>query len=183
MLASNLCGNIVCKLEYLCLSKGCQNAVNSPSDFHSVRCSANDNCTVFIWSFTKLAQPRFTENEYRLTPGDENALLTIQAMGDRDGKACAAQLIHAMNVMAGFAECLRLLVPRAKQHLPYQIDGKPRKISASEGLRPGIPQKHSLVHKYLIWRPRFSPRMKTDLPLSRTLTFQSFLEPKHGRNF
>lgn len=40
----------------------------------------------------------------RMTPGDENSLLTIQVMADRRGKAGASQLVHMMNVMCGFEE-------------------------------------------------------------------------------
>lgn len=43
---------------------------------------------------------------YRLALTDEGdpALLRVQAMADRDGKCGAAQLVHLMNVMAGFEE-------------------------------------------------------------------------------
>ncbi len=42
----------------------------------------------------------------RLTPGDENDLLTIQTMADRNGKCGACQVVHALNIMAGFEESL-----------------------------------------------------------------------------
>ncbi len=42
----------------------------------------------------------------RLTPGEPSSLLTIQVMADIDGKCGAAQLVHAMNVMAGYEETL-----------------------------------------------------------------------------
>ena len=42
----------------------------------------------------------------RLTPGDGTSLLTVQTMADKDGKCGAAQVVHAMNVMAGFEETL-----------------------------------------------------------------------------
>lgn len=42
----------------------------------------------------------------RLTGDDDRKLLTVQVMADRDGKCGAAQLVHAMNVMAGFEESL-----------------------------------------------------------------------------
>lgn len=42
----------------------------------------------------------------RVTVGDPHSLLTIQVMSDREGKAGAAQVVHAMNVMAGFEESL-----------------------------------------------------------------------------
>lgn len=35
-----------------------------------------------------------------------NSLLSIQAMADKDGKCGAAQIVHCMNVMAGFEESL-----------------------------------------------------------------------------
>ena len=44
----------------------------------------------------------------RLTPGDEQSLVTIQVMADREGKCGAAQIVHAFNVMAGFEESLGL---------------------------------------------------------------------------
>lgn len=45
---------------------------------------------------------------YRLayTPGEVRSLLTIQAMADRDGKCGSAQIVHALNLMAGFEESL-----------------------------------------------------------------------------
>ncbi|MBX3119272.1 MAG: hypothetical protein KF784_09415 [Fimbriimonadaceae bacterium] len=42
----------------------------------------------------------------RITPGEPTSLLTIQVMADRNGKCGAAQIVHAMNVMAGFEETL-----------------------------------------------------------------------------
>lgn len=45
---------------------------------------------------------------YRLSLSreDEVGLLTVKVMADRDGKCGAAQIVHAMNVMAGFEESL-----------------------------------------------------------------------------
>lgn len=45
---------------------------------------------------------------YRLrqTPDEPNSLLTIQVMADKHGKCGAAQIVHTLNVMAGFEECL-----------------------------------------------------------------------------
>lgn len=45
---------------------------------------------------------------YRLgiSPGSPHSLLTVQVMADRNGKCGASQVVHAMNVMAGFEECL-----------------------------------------------------------------------------
>ncbi|MCC7230000.1 MAG: hypothetical protein IT203_06370 [Fimbriimonadaceae bacterium] len=42
----------------------------------------------------------------RYTPDETTSLLTIQVLADADGKAGRTQLIHAMNVMAGFEESL-----------------------------------------------------------------------------
>lgn len=44
----------------------------------------------------------------RITPGEDDSLLTVQVMADKDGKCGAAQVIHAMNVMVGFEESLGL---------------------------------------------------------------------------
>lgn len=44
----------------------------------------------------------------RITAGAEESLLTVQVLGDRDGKCGAAQVVHAMNVMAGFEETVGL---------------------------------------------------------------------------
>lgn len=42
----------------------------------------------------------------RLSPDEPHSLLTIQVMADLNGKCGAAQIVHTMNVMAGFEECL-----------------------------------------------------------------------------
>jgi hypothetical protein len=42
----------------------------------------------------------------RYTPGEGESLLTIQALADLQGKCGPAQVVHAMNVMAGFEESL-----------------------------------------------------------------------------
>lgn len=44
----------------------------------------------------------------RISPDSPRSLLTIRVLADRDGKAGAAQLVHAMNVMSGFEESLGL---------------------------------------------------------------------------
>lgn len=44
----------------------------------------------------------------RIAPEAPNSLLTIRVLADRDGKAGAAQVVHAMNVMSGFEESLGL---------------------------------------------------------------------------
>ena len=42
----------------------------------------------------------------RITPGSDVSLLTIQTFADIRGKLGAGQVIHTMNVMAGFEETL-----------------------------------------------------------------------------
>lgn len=42
----------------------------------------------------------------RIAPDAPHSLLTIRVMADAEGKAGAAQLVHAMNVMAGYEESL-----------------------------------------------------------------------------
>jgi len=42
----------------------------------------------------------------RMSPDKYSSLLTIQVMADKNGKCGAMQLVHAMNVMAGFEESL-----------------------------------------------------------------------------
>jgi N-acetyl-gamma-glutamylphosphate reductase len=42
----------------------------------------------------------------RISPDEPHSLLTIQLMADQNGKCGAAQVVHAMNVMAGFEESL-----------------------------------------------------------------------------
>lgn len=44
----------------------------------------------------------------RITPETPRSLLTIQVMGDQEGKLGGGQVVHAMNVMAGFEESLGL---------------------------------------------------------------------------
>lgn len=48
----------------------------------------------------------------RFSPGEDGSLLTVKAMADVDGKCGAGQLVHAMNVMAGFEESLGLRLSR-----------------------------------------------------------------------
>lgn len=50
-----------------------------------------------------LGQP-FALYRLRLTPGEITSLLTVQVIADDDGKCGAAQMVHVMNVMAGFEE-------------------------------------------------------------------------------
>ena len=42
----------------------------------------------------------------RISPDKPQSLLTVQVMADKDGKCGAAQVVHCMNVMAGFEETL-----------------------------------------------------------------------------
>lgn len=44
----------------------------------------------------------------RINPDEPNSLLTIRVMADENGKAGAAQVVHAMNVMCGLPESLGL---------------------------------------------------------------------------
>lgn len=44
----------------------------------------------------------------RIAPDAGTSLLTVRVLADRDGKGGAAQVVHAMNVMAGFEESLGL---------------------------------------------------------------------------
>jgi N-acetyl-gamma-glutamylphosphate reductase len=44
----------------------------------------------------------------RVTPHDTQSLLTIQVLADKNGKCGASQIIHMMNIMAGFEETLGL---------------------------------------------------------------------------
>lgn len=50
----------------------------------------------------------------RYTADEPHALLTVQLMAARDGKIGAAQLVHAMNIMAGFEESLGLGAPSTR---------------------------------------------------------------------
>ncbi len=43
-----------------------------------------------------------------ITPDQPNSLLSIQVMADKDGKCGAAQIVHCMNVMAGFEETVAI---------------------------------------------------------------------------
>jgi N-acetyl-gamma-glutamylphosphate reductase len=58
------------------------------------------------WSPDLAAGQPFAAYQMQYTPGDAQSLLRISVSADRDGKAGAAQVIHAMNVMAGFEESL-----------------------------------------------------------------------------
>jgi hypothetical protein len=58
------------------------------------------------WDPTLVAGRPFALYRLRYTPGDESSLLTIQVLADEHGKCGRSQVIHAMNVMAGFEESL-----------------------------------------------------------------------------
>ncbi len=58
------------------------------------------------WDIDLIAGKPWAAYRLRISPGEGQALLTIQTMADLDGKVGSAQLIHAMNVMAGFEESL-----------------------------------------------------------------------------
>ncbi len=56
---------------------------------------------------TVLATPS-ASYQLRMTPDEPRSLLTVQVMADLNGKLGAAQLVHTMNIMAGFEEHLGL---------------------------------------------------------------------------
>ncbi len=58
------------------------------------------------WDVDLVAGKSWAAYRLRVSPGEQQALLTIQTMADLDGKCGSAQLVHAMNVMAGFEESL-----------------------------------------------------------------------------
>lgn len=58
------------------------------------------------WNPTLVAGRPFALYRLRYTPGDQNSLLTVQVLADAEGKCGRAQVVHAMNVMAGFEESL-----------------------------------------------------------------------------
>lgn len=58
------------------------------------------------WDVDLVENKPFAAYRLRITEAAPHSLLTIQTMADRDGKAGAAQLVHAMNVMAGLEESL-----------------------------------------------------------------------------
>lgn len=58
------------------------------------------------WDTRLVKDTPFACYRLRLSPGEFRSLLTIQVMADRAGKLGSSQVIHAMNVMAGFEETL-----------------------------------------------------------------------------
>jgi hypothetical protein len=58
------------------------------------------------WDTALVAGKPYAVYRLSIAPDNPVSLLTIQVMADRNGKCGAAQVIHAMNVMAGFEESL-----------------------------------------------------------------------------
>jgi N-acetyl-gamma-glutamylphosphate reductase len=58
------------------------------------------------WSTALVDHLPYAVYQMRYSPGGDASLLTINLLADRDGKAGAAQVVHAMNVMCGFEESL-----------------------------------------------------------------------------
>lgn len=58
------------------------------------------------WSVSEVAGRPWAVYDLRLSTGEEDALLTVRVMADLRGKAGECQMIHTMNVMAGFEEHL-----------------------------------------------------------------------------
>jgi N-acetyl-gamma-glutamylphosphate reductase len=60
------------------------------------------------WDTERVVGKPFALYRLRITLDEGESLLTIQTMADKDGKCGAAQVLHAMNVMAGFEDSLGL---------------------------------------------------------------------------
>jgi len=60
------------------------------------------------WDSSLVEGSPYAVYNLRYTPGEETSLLTVQVMADLKGKCGPGQLVHAMNVMAGFEESLGL---------------------------------------------------------------------------
>ncbi len=58
------------------------------------------------WDPKLVAGKPFAAYRLRYTLGEGSSLLTIQTLADSNGKCGRSQLIHAMNVMAGFEESM-----------------------------------------------------------------------------
>jgi len=54
------------------------------------------------WDVGLVHSKAFAAYKMRIAPDEPNSLLSIQVMADKDGKCGAAQVVHCMNVMAGF---------------------------------------------------------------------------------
>lgn len=65
------------------------------------------------WDVRLVAGKPYAVYQLGITPGDPDSLLTIKVLADRDGKCGAAQIVHAMNVMAGLEEHLGIQEPVA----------------------------------------------------------------------
>ena len=64
-----------------------------------VRCDSDSE-----WDPSLVEDKPFAVYRLAYTPGDLTSLLSIQVLADLNGKCGAAQVVHAMNVMAGFEE-------------------------------------------------------------------------------
>ena len=60
------------------------------------------------WTPDMAANEPFATYHLQYTPGDDASLLRVSVSANLHGKAGAAQVVHAMNVMAGFEESLGL---------------------------------------------------------------------------
>ena len=58
------------------------------------------------WDVKLVAGKPHAAFRLRISPDEPQSLLTIQVMAEKDGKCGAAQVVHCMNVMAGFEETL-----------------------------------------------------------------------------
>jgi N-acetyl-gamma-glutamylphosphate reductase len=61
------------------------------------------------WDVGLVAGRPYALYRLRIAPDEPTSLLTVRAIADRDGKGGAAQVVHAMNVMAGFEESLGIV--------------------------------------------------------------------------
>ena len=58
------------------------------------------------WDVSRIVGTPYALYRLRIAPDQPQSLLTVQVMADRDGKCGAAQIVHAMNIMAGLEETL-----------------------------------------------------------------------------
>ncbi|HRJ26609.1 MAG TPA: hypothetical protein PLO61_03745 [Fimbriimonadaceae bacterium] len=58
------------------------------------------------WDVRLVAGHPHAAYRLRLSEGSPHSILTVQVMADSHGKAGAGQIVHAMNVMAGFEESI-----------------------------------------------------------------------------
>lgn len=58
------------------------------------------------WNASEVASRPWAVYDLRITPGEGSGLLTVRVMADLRGKAGECQMIHTMNVMAGYEEHL-----------------------------------------------------------------------------